>query len=146
MINLFEKAFKLTLLEKDGLELPADPENISDADAMASTLDAGTEPSDYDIEAGTQQASIAAAKANAAMIEKLHVWISKIEEFTIFLNGQNPESIQSQLSKAHEKSLFGSIKTAETKKIALVARELAGFKEMLNGYVASSSDPKYKGV
>jgi hypothetical protein len=42
--------------------------------------------------------------------------------------------------------LFGSIKTAETKKIALVARELAGFQQMLNGYVASSGDPKYKGV
>jgi hypothetical protein len=42
--------------------------------------------------------------------------------------------------------LFGSLKASETKKIALVARELAGFKEILNGYIASSGDPKYKGV
>jgi hypothetical protein len=80
------------------------------------------------------------------MVEKLHSWIERIAEFTDFLNGQGPDSVQTQLSKAHEKSLFGSIKTAETKKIALVARELAGFQQMLNGYVASSGDPKYKGV
>lgn len=141
MSNLFENAFKRVLVEADDMG----PE-LSDADAMATTLDKGTTPSDYDIEAGTQQASIAAAKANVAMVEKLHTWINKIAEFTDFLNGQGPDSVQTQLSKAHEKSLFGSIKTAETKKIALVARELAGFQQMLNGYVASSGDPKYKGV
>ena len=139
MSNLFENAFKRVLVEADDVPM-------TDTEAMASILDKGTTPSDYDIEAGTQQASIAAAKANVAMVEKLHHWISKISEFTDFLNGQGPDSIQTQLSKAHEKSLFGSIKTAETKKIALVARELAGFQQMLNGYVASSGDPKYKGV
>ena len=139
MSNLFESAFKKVLNEEDDVE-------ISDSEAMASTLDKGTNMSDFDIEASTQQASIAAAQANVAMVERLHEWIGKISEFTNFLNGQGPDSIQSQLSKAHEKSLFGSLKTSETKKIALVARELAGFKEILNGYIASSGDPKYKGV
>jgi hypothetical protein len=79
MSNLFENAFKRVLVEADDMG----PE-LSDADAMATTLDKGTTPSDYDIEAGTQQASIAAAKANVAMVEKLHSWIERIAEFTDF--------------------------------------------------------------
>jgi hypothetical protein len=63
MSNLFENAFKRVLVEADDVPM-------TDTEAMASTLDKGTTPSDYDIEAGTQQASIAAAKANVAMVEK----------------------------------------------------------------------------
>lgn len=135
--------------EADELPAPApvtDPSQMSDADAMASTLDQGTTPEDFDVHAGSREAAIAAAKSHTMMADVLNQWIDKIDTFTDFLNGQQPDSVQTQLSKADDKSLFGSIKTAESKKIGLVCKELAGFSQMLKTYAASSTDPRYKGA
>lgn len=142
MSNLFSKTFLRVLNEE---ELPQNIDNMSDADAMASTLDQGTDPTDFDVHAGTREASVAAARSHAMMTDVLGQWINKVVEFQDFLNGQGGDSMQTLLSKADEKSLFGIIKTAETKKIALVAKELAGLNEMLKGYLAGAADPKYKG-
>lgn len=148
MSNLFGKAFFRLLSEADELPTPApspDPSAMSDVDAMASTLDQGTTPSDFDIHAGSREASVAAAKSHAMMADALNGWIGRIDEFINFLNGQQPESIQTLLSKADNKSLLGAIKTAESKKIGLICKELAGFNQMLQTYSASSADPKYRG-
>lgn len=142
MKDLFSKAFLRSLNEA----VDSDVEDMSDADAMASTLDVGTNPTDFDVNAGVRQASLAAAKANLQMVELLRTWITRIEDFTKFLNSADPDSVQSTLSQAADKTLFGTIKTAETKKIAIVAKELSGLNEMLKGYLASSADPKYRGV
>lgn len=151
MSNLFKKAFLRVLNEADvapALPAPADttdPAAMSDADAMASTLDQGTSPTDFDVHAGSREAALASAKSHAMMADVLNGWISKIDEFIDFLNGQQDNSVQTQLAKADDKSLFGAIKTAESKKIGLVCKELAGFAQMLKTYSASSSDPKYRG-
>lgn len=147
MSNLFSKAFFRVLTEQEQPAMPpaGNADAISDKEAMASTLDAGTSPEDFDIHAGTREAAVAAAKSHSMMSSVLDQWITKVTEFSEFLNGQNPESVQSMLSKADDKSLFGVIKSAETKKIALVAKELAGLNEMLKGYRASADDPKYRG-
>lgn len=146
MSNLFSKAFFKVINEQD--EAPVVPpaaEAMSDADAMASTLDQGTSPEDFDVNAGTREASLASAKSHAMMVEVLGQWIESVKEFSEFLNGQDGKSVQTMLSKAAEKSIFGMIKTAESKKIAIVAKELAGLNEMLKGYLADSHNPKYMG-
>lgn len=148
MSNLFKKAFFRVLNEADvapAVPAPADTAAMSDADAMASTLDQGTSPTDFDVHAGSREAALASAKSHAMMADVLNNWILKIDDFIDFLNGQQDDSVQTQLSKADDKSLFGAIKTAESKKIGLVCKELAGFCQMLKTYSASSSDPKYRG-
>lgn len=144
MSNLFKKAFLRTINEADALPAPS-PAAMSDADAMASTLDQGTSPSDYDVHAGSREAALASAKSHAMMADKLNGWITRINEFIDFLNGQQEDSMQTQLARADDKSLFGAIKTAEAKKIGLVCKELAGFVQMLQAYSAGSNDPKYRG-
>lgn len=146
MSNLFSKAFFRVINEQE--ELPPstpDVDNMSDAEAMTSTLDKGTSPEDFDVHAGSREASVAVARSHAMMIEVLQQWIEKVKEFSEFLNGQKGNSVQSMLAKAAEKSLFGSIKTAEAKKIAIVSKELAGLNEMLKGYLADSHNAKYLG-
>jgi hypothetical protein len=146
MSNLFSKAFFKVINEQD--EIPVaqqDVDAMSDADAMASTLDQGTKPEDFDVNAGTREASLASAKSHAMMVDVLEQWISKVRDFSEFLNGQGGKSVQTMLSTAAEKSIFGVIKTAESKKIAIVAKELAGLNEMLKGYLADASNPKYLG-
>jgi len=150
MSDLFKKAFFRTLREAD--ELPAvvptpttDTSKMSDADAMQSTLDAGTEPTDFDIHSGSREAALAAAKSHSMMVDALNQWIIKIDDFIEFLNGQNTDSVQTHLAKADDKSLLGAIKTAESKKIGLVCKELAGLAQMLKTYSASSGDPRYRG-
>lgn len=150
MSNLFTNAFFRVINEADIPPVPAtapiESDEMSDVDAMKSTLDPGTNPDDFDINAGSREASIAAAKSHALMVDRLKTWVDKMTEFSEFLNGQRSDSVQSTLSKADEKTLFGTIKNAETKKIALVAKELAGLNEMMKGYLATSNDPKYKGI
>jgi hypothetical protein len=149
MSNLFSKAFFRTLNEAD--EIPAadvsqDPAAMSDADAMASTLDQGSAPEDFDVHSGSKEAAMAAAKSHAMMTDMLDNWIVKIAEFTDFINGANPNSVQTVLSKADKETLFGKIKAAEDKKIALVAKELAGLTQMLNLYKSNSDNAQLRGA
>jgi hypothetical protein len=148
MSNLFSKTFYKVLTEEDQpINTLKSVDDLSDTEAMASTLDPGTSPEDFDINAGSREAAVASAKSHVLMVGMLDEWIQKVTEFTNFLNDVKPNSnsIQSMLAKADEKSLFGVIKNAETKKVALVAKELAGLTQMLQGYRASAEDPKYKG-
>ena len=146
MSNLFTKAFLNVLNEE---ELPAvanDAAGMSDEDAMASTLDDGSSVQDFDIQSGSREASIAAAKAHAAMTDMLSTWLSKINEFITFLNGEQESSVLNILAKADDKSLFGSIKSSESKKIALACKALAELEQMLRLAKHSSQDAKYKGA
>jgi hypothetical protein len=78
------------------------------------------------------------------MYEQLKGWIDRIDEFSTYLNGTGPDSIQSKLNSAEPDTLFDKISTAETKKIARVAVELTSLNEMLKGYLATANDPKYR--
>ena len=115
MSNLFSKAFFRTLNEADEApmaDVPQDPAAMSDADAMASTLDQGSAPEDFDVHSGSKEAAMAAAKSHAMMTDMLDNWIAKIAEFTEFINGATPNSVQTVLSKADKETLFGKIKAA----------------------------------
>jgi hypothetical protein len=138
MSNLFQKAFVHVLREQ--------PE-ISDPEAMAQTLDKGTNPQDFDVDAGAAADHMqAVTKMQAQMVSTLQSWITKLEEFSDSLNGTHPESMQSKLKNCVPDSLFDKIRVAETKKIARVSMEVTSLCEMLKGYLASSNDAKYKGV
>jgi hypothetical protein len=131
--------FKKILVEKDEVEL-------TDKDAMVKTLDRGTDPDDFNVEAPPVGAEMQPTMSSVQkkMYDELKEWILKIEDFSNYLNGTEPQSIQSRLNSAEPDTLFDKISIAETKKIARVAVELTSLNEMLKGYLASANDPKYR--
>lgn len=145
MSNLFQKAF-VTVLREAPEDVVPNPET-SDADAMASTLDKGTDPTEFNVDANAAADHMAAtSKMQANMVSSLQSWIAKLEEMANFLNGTGPESVQSKLKTSVPDTLFDKIRVAETKKIARVSMELTSLNEMFKGYLASSGDSKYRGV
>ena len=136
----YENRFKKLLVEQDA--------EITDREAMASTLDKGTSPEDFDVDApegavGVMPASLTVFQKR--MHDELQKWIGQMDEFKNFLNGSNPESIQTKLNSSSPETLFKKISDAETKKISRVAMELSSLIEILRGYAATANDPKYRG-
>lgn len=141
MNNIFQKAFVHVLREQ-----PVSDE-ITDSEAMEQSLDKGTNPSDFDVDGVAAANHIAAtSKMQQQMVSSLQSWISNLEQFSDFLNGTGPDSVQSKLKNCVPDSLFDKIRVAETKKIARVSMEVTSLNEMLKGYLASAGDAKYKGV
>lgn len=145
--NLFEKAFVHVLREAPE-PVEADPTaGISDSDAMAQTLDKGTNPADFDADTGAAADHMAAAsKMQASMVAELDSWIAQLDQFSKFLNATTPDSVQQKLKKAIPNTLFDKIRVAEAKKIARVAMEVSSLNEMLKGYSATSNNATYRGV
>lgn len=131
--------FKRVLVEQDDADL-------TDRDAMVQTLDKGTSPEDFNVDAPPAGAEVVPTMSavQKKMYEQLKGWINRIDEFSTYLNGTGPESVQSKLNAAEPDTLFDKISTAETKKIARVAVELTSLNEMLKGYLATANDPKYR--
>jgi len=132
-MSLFEKRF-FSLLEQDEQEAP-----VTDAAAMETQLDKGTDPAALDVEA-PQQVDQARASHNAAQKKTLATWIGEIAKFIDFLNGTNGNSVQSQLAASSCDTLFEKISNSEKKRIARVAMELSSFNESLKGYLISGDD------
>jgi hypothetical protein len=151
MANLYEKAFKKILSEAD---------EMTDLDAMSQTLDtknSGVTPEDLDgqtpndgipteNENDLAAHTIHISKMQQRMVGELKNWITKLEEFSAFLNGTQNDSMQSRLKDCAPDTLFDKIRIAETKKIARVSMEVVSLNEMLKGYLANSKDPKFLGV
>jgi len=150
--NKFKKRF-VTLLE-------ADMKNeISDEQAMAETLDKNSTPADFDAETPDQlqtsedqaiQASQdlmnVVGNQNQIMFNKIKEWIDKIQGFVDFLNGTSDNSIQSNLTKAIPETIFDKIKTAESKKIARAAVDLATLAEIFKGYLSQTQNSRLRGI
>lgn len=142
-INAYERTFLKVLKEEPT------PEEMTDREAMAQTLDDGSSPEDFDIDgADSAQKHIeASSKMQQQMVSELQRWISELEKFSKFLNDpSNPTSMQSRLRSAIPDTIFDKIRIAENKKIARVSMEVTSLNEMLKGYLSSSQDPKFKGV
>lgn len=140
-MNSYQKRFIKVLNEQD------DPE-ITDREAMASTLDKGTSPEDFDVDAPkgvVGQVPVELTAFQKAMYDELRKWLGEMEQFKEYLNGTGPDSIQSKLNSASPETLFKKISDAETKKISRVAVELGALIELLKGYLANSNDSKYRG-
>lgn len=139
-MSLYQKRFKKFLFEQDDEDIELDPE-MTDQEAMASTLDPETSPEDFDVDAPQGEGAI--SKQSREMYEELNSWIAKMDEFSNYLNGTT-DSIQTSLNAAEADTIFDSISNAETKKIARVAMEVSSLSEILKGYLAGANDPKYK--
>jgi len=142
-INAYERTFLKVLKEEPT------PEEMTDREAMAQTLDDGTSPEDFDVSgADSAQKHIeASSKMQQQMVSELQRWIGELEKFSKFLNDpSNPTSMQSRLRSAIPDTIFDKIRIAENKKIARVSMEVTSLNEMLKGYLSSSQDPKFKGV
>ena len=134
-------------------------EDISDKEAMAQTLDKGSTPEDFDantndMQMDDQDQALQASQdlmnvvnnQNQLMVNKLKDWIVRVQDFVSFLNDTEGDSIQNSLTKALPDTLFDKIKTAESKKIARTAVDLASLAETLKGYIVQSNNPKNRFV
>jgi hypothetical protein len=135
-MSLYQKRFKKFLSEQDD-----ENTELTDQEAMASTLDPETSPEDFDVDvpAGDDPVSTQSKQ----MFEELSSWINEMDRFGDYLNGTT-NSIQTSLNSAEPDTIFDSISNAETKKIARVAMEVSSLSEILKGYLAGANDPKYK--
>lgn len=144
-MNKFANKFFRVLNEQD-----------DEREAMLSTLDKGTDPSQFDVDTETPDTSEAADLAgqaakiksaqSQAMVTELQGWVEQCDAFVKFLNGTGEESIQSKLSKAEPDTIFDRMKQSEQRKIARVATELAALTESLRGYISQSENPAFKYV
>ena len=135
-MSLYQKRFKKFLSEQDD-----ENTELTDQEAMASTLDPETSPDEFDVEAPAGDSPI--NTQSKEMFEELNSWIQEMDRFSNYLNGTD-DSIQTSLNAAEPDTIFDSISNAETKKIARVAMEISSLSEILKGYLAGANDPKYK--
>jgi len=135
-MSSFSKRFK-TILEQDEL--------TPDEAAMASTLDAETNPQDLGADINVQAAT-AIAQQQQQMVGTVQTWIVKLDEFVKYLNSPTGESIQNTLKDSQPDTILDKIRTTETKKIARSAMDLAALSQIFQGYLATARDAKYKGV
>lgn len=130
----YDKRFARILTE-------ADVAPMDDQAAMASTLDKGTDPSDFNVDVPADGGAI-----NSTHKEhhgKLQKWVELFDKFADYLNGTDSESIQSQLNSAHPDTLFDKISHSESKKIVKVAADLTALSEAFKGYLGSAKDPRF---
>ena len=116
-------------------ETPAAP--ATDQEAMAQQLDTAT-PSDFDVKAAERQQRVDHVKID--QINTLNSWIQQVDQFVLFLNDTNTESMQIQLHSAPCDSMFEDIARSEKKKIARLAADLGTLSQSLKGYLASAND------
>ena len=129
-MSFFSKRF-ITLLEQD------ETVTITDTEAMETQLEPETDAADFNVDAPQQSAEDMAKANNAAQAQELASWITEMEEFTNYLNGEG-DSVQTKLHNASCDTLFDKIASAETKKIARVAMDLSSLIENLKGYMHSA--------
>jgi len=135
-MSLYQKRFSKFLREQDD-----ENTELTDQEAMASTLDPDTSVDEFDVDVPEGDSPI--SSQSKQMFEELNSWIQKMDEFSDYLNGTS-DSIQTSLNAAEADTIFDSISNAETKKIARVAMEISSLSEILKGYLAGANDPKYK--
>ena len=138
-MSLYSKKFIKFLREQDDENLDAE---MTDQEAMASTLDPETSPEDFDVDVPASGQGAIGAQSKQ-MFDELNGWIEELDRFADYLNGTS-DSIQTSLNAAESDTIFDSISNAETKKIARVAMEISSLSEILKGYLAGANDPKYK--
>lgn len=132
-MGIYEKYFN-TLLEQDEIEqVPAEATPEAEATAMSAELDAGTQPSSFDSDAG--RVEIIRKESLAKQKKKISEWIAEISRFVEYINGVNDNSLQGQLHNAGCDTLFEKIASSEHRRISRIAVELSGLSEALKGYL-----------
>jgi len=127
-----------------------------DREAFEGELEDGTNPGDFDLNVDVDEtvvdddpnvkAAVAVSERNAAMKATLEGWVGQIDEFLQYLNGAEPDSIQTILASAEADTIFDRMKASEQRKIARVATELAALNESFKGYLAQTGNAQFKYV
>ena len=125
------------ILEADVAPAPEPEAPGTDQEAMAQQLDTA-KPSDFDVQAAERQQRVDHVKIE--QINTLNDWIKKVDEFVLFLNDTNSNSMQIQLHSAPCDTMFEDIARSEKKKIARLAADLGTLSQSLKGYLASAND------
>jgi hypothetical protein len=123
-------------------------------DAMESSLDDGIDPSEFDtdLELSPEEAQVtdevadAMSKRNQQIINELQDWIDRVEEFLSFLNSEDPSSVQSRLAAAEPDTVMDKMKQSQQTKISRVASDLASLHQNFLGFMAQTSNARFKYV
>ena len=140
----FENRFFKTLKEATEEERAFDAELDNDTDAE----DFDTDLEVDEVTAG-EDPVVQAAKAQSAAAEQMRSeltsWITEMDTFLGFLNGET-NSIQTALAQSESDTIFDRMKQSEQRKIARVATELASLAESFRGYLAQTENPSFRHV
>lgn len=124
MTNIF-KAQVIKLLTED---------EEQDEIALQQGLDQDTAPDAFndvpDVPVETSEMSTVGKST-----QQLNDWINKIEDFTEYLNGLSPNSINYELNRADCSTIMADVQRSETKKISRVAQDLSSLAQSLKQYL-----------
>lgn len=129
-MSTFQNRFLKILTEQP--EVPVEPE-VSETDALAGTLDPGTEPAAYDVPDNPEVAL--KQQQTARTISTIKTWIDEVEGFIEYLNGTEQGSINFTLNSADCDSLLSDVQRSESKKISRLAQDLSSLGEALKQYL-----------
>lgn len=140
----FERKFRKLLKEND-------LDRELERDAMEDVVDDGVSPNEYDVDlepdfSSEDDVADAFSKQTQEIVSKLETWESQVEQFLELINGDNPESIQSQLASAEPDTVMDKMKQSTQSKVARVASDLASLHQTILGFKAQASNSKFKGV
>lgn len=146
-MSIFAKNFLKLIKEQD------QPVSDMERDAMESSLDDGTDPSEFDVDMDADPSvdtsgdvAMAMAKQNQQIVSTIQGWTDQVSQFLDFLNGSNENSIQSTLAQATPETVMDKMKQSQQQKIARVASDLASFHQSLLGFMAQTKNAKFRGV
>lgn len=122
--------------------------------AMEAALDDGTDPTDFDVDLeispqeqqSTDEVADAMSRRNQQIIAELQGWIDEIETFLNFLNSEDPNSVQSRLAAAEPDTVMDKMKQSQQTKISRVASDLASLHQNFLGFMAQTSNSRFKYV
>lgn len=131
MTNKFHAKFLKILQEAPQMDLDFDPDLERDAAEMSLDDDIGMEDYDTDMEPdpnAVDEVGDAVARQNQQQATMIDTWSSKIDDFLNYLNGDQPDSILSVLSKAADETVIGKLKNQQHK-IGNIASDLAALQQ-----------------
>lgn len=147
-MSKFARNFMTVLREADSSDL--------ERKAMEASLDDGTNPEDFEVDMTpdtngvvdqtSKQVADAMSQKNQQTIDQLQGWITEIEGFLSFLNSEDPNSIQSMLAAAEPDTVMDKMKQSQQTKISRVASDLASLHQNFLGFMAQTSNARYKYV
>lgn len=122
--------------------------------AMEAALEDGTDPTDFDVDVDispqeqiqTDEVADAMSRRNQQIISELQGWIDEIESFLSFLNSEDPNSVQSRLAAAEPDTVMDKMKQSQQTKISRVASDLASLHQNFLGFMAQTSNSRFKYV
>tara|TARA_R110002074_G_scaffold32309_11_gene90348 strand:- start:1765 stop:2256 length:492 start_codon:yes stop_codon:yes gene_type:complete len=142
-MNKFAQNFA-KVLNEDDMERQAMEASLDD-DIDPTAFDANMEMSPEEAQV-TDEVSDAMSRRNQQIIDELQGWIDKVDEFLNFLNSEDPNSVQSRLAAAEPDTVMDKMKQSQQTKISRVASDLASLHQNFLGYMAQTSNARFKYV